>query len=115
MSTDDAKLPVVWTAAEETRFWKKLARVVARIGFAEDLVAAFYAAVDRGTPAYVRAMLLGALAYFVLPADAIPDILAGIGFVDDVSVLATTIAAVGRHITPAHRETARRKLDQLLR
>jgi uncharacterized membrane protein YkvA (DUF1232 family) len=58
----------------------------------------------------VRAVLLGALAYFVLPFDAIPDIIAGVGFSDDASVLLIAIATVSAHITPAHRARAKETL-----
>ena len=114
MDTPTHPVPAVWTPREERRFWKKLARVVARVSFAEDLVAAFYCAVDGRTPTYVRATLLGALAYFVLPTDAVPDVLLALGFVDDASVLAAAIAAVGSHLRPEHREAARERLDRLL-
>ena len=97
------------------RFWRKLARALTRIPFAEDLVAAYVCALDRETPTYVRAVLFGAVAYFVLPADAVPDILAGLGFTDDASVIAAAVAAVGSHLAPRHREQARRRLDQLAR
>lgn len=100
---------------DEASFWTKLKRVVCRIAFAEDLVAAYYCALDRDTPAYVRAVLVGALAYFVLPTDVVPDFLAGIGYTDDASVLAAAIAAVGRHLEPRHRAQARRTLDRLAR
>jgi uncharacterized membrane protein YkvA (DUF1232 family) len=106
--------PVVWTPRDERRFWKKLARVVTRISFTEDIVAAFYCALDRKTPAYVRATLLGAILYFLLPADAVPDFLAVLGFTDDATVLAAALAAVGRHLGEEHREAARKRLDQLL-
>jgi uncharacterized membrane protein YkvA (DUF1232 family) len=109
-----ASLPVVWTPREERAFWKKLARVIARITFAEDLVAVFYCAIDRDTPVHVRATLFGALAYFVLPVDAIPDFLGAVGFVDDAAVLATAIRAVGRHLKDEHRQAARRRIDKLL-
>lgn len=108
------RLPVAFTPRDERRFWKKLARVVARISFAEDIVAAFYCALDRDTPTYVRATLLGAILYFLLPADAVPDFLAVLGFTDDATVLAAALAAVGRHLSETHREAARRRLDQLL-
>ena len=55
------------------RFWRKLPRVFARIPFAEDLLAAYYCAFDRATPRRVQLALIGAIAYFVLPVDAIPD------------------------------------------
>jgi uncharacterized membrane protein YkvA (DUF1232 family) len=94
-------------------FWPKLRRLAAHIPFAEDLVAAYYCAFDRQTPAYVRGVLFGALAYFVLPTDMVPDFLAGLGFTDDASVLAAAIAAVGGHLEPRHRVQARRTLDRL--
>lgn len=108
-----ATLPVAYAPPDERRFWRKVRRVLARIPFAQDLLAAYYCALDRHTPAYVRAVLLGAIAYFLLPADAIPDVLAGLGFTDDATVLAAAIAAVGRHLEPRHRDQARAKLDQL--
>ena len=70
---------------------------------------------DRNTPSQVRAVLLGAAAYFVLPADLVPDLLAGIGFTDDAAVLAAALTAVGRHLRPEHRAEARRRLDELRR
>ena len=60
-------------------FWRKAARVAARLPFAEDLLAAYYCAFDRETPLQVKAALIGALAYFVLPFDAIPDMLPVLG------------------------------------
>jgi uncharacterized membrane protein YkvA (DUF1232 family) len=110
-----AHLPAVHRAPSERRFFRKLRRFLSGIPFAEDLVAGYYCAIDRATPAYVRGVLLGAIAYFVLPADMIPDILAGLGFTDDASVLAAALAAVGGHIQPRHRSQARSSLDRLRR
>ena len=72
-------------------FWRKLKRFAARLPFAEDLLAAYYCAFDRDTPFQVKAALLGALAYFVLPFDAIPDMLPLLGFADDAAILATAL------------------------
>ena len=108
-------LPVAYAPPDEKRFWTKLRRVVARVPFAEDLVAAYYCALDRDTPGYVRAVLFGALAYFLLPTDMVPDFLAGLGFTDDASVIAAAIAAVGSHLGPRHREQARERLERLAR
>jgi uncharacterized membrane protein YkvA (DUF1232 family) len=93
-------------------FWPKLRRHAAQLPFAEDLVAAYYCAFDRRTPRRVQVILLGALAYFVLPFDFIPDMLAIIGFTDDAAVLATAVRVVAPHITPEHRNAARRLLAQ---
>ena len=59
--------------------------------------------------------LLAALAYFELPTDAVPDILAGIGFTDDAAVIAAVVGTFARYITPEHRTRAARRLDELLR
>jgi uncharacterized membrane protein YkvA (DUF1232 family) len=95
------------------RFWRKLRKLAARLPFAEDLIAAHYCAFDRETPAHVKAALVGALAYFVLPADLIPDVLPVIGYTDDAAMLAAAIKLVASHITPDHREAARRTLMRM--
>lgn len=94
-------------------FWRKLRRVAAHIPFAEDLLAAYYCAFDRGTPLQVKATLIAAIAYFVLPFDAIPDMLPMIGFTDDAAVLATALRLVTSHMRPEHRQAAQEKLREL--
>jgi uncharacterized membrane protein YkvA (DUF1232 family) len=91
-------------------FWSKVKRVAARLPFAEDLLSAYYCAFDRTTPIQVKAALLGALAYFVLPIDLVPDILPVLGYADDAAVLATALRLVASHIRPEHREAARQAL-----
>jgi uncharacterized membrane protein YkvA (DUF1232 family) len=100
---------------EEVRrgFWRKLRSLAARLPFAEDLLAAHYCAFDRQTPAQVKAVLLGAIAYFVVPTDLIPDYIPVIGYTDDAAVLATAVNLVAAHITPHHRQAARRFLARL--
>jgi uncharacterized membrane protein YkvA (DUF1232 family) len=95
------------------KVWRKLRRVVANIPFAEDLLAAYYCAFDAETPVQVKATLIGALAYFVLPFDAIPDFLPVLGFTDDAAVLATALKLVTSHMTPQHRDAARAALARL--
>lgn len=92
-------------------FWPKLRRNIGRLPFAQDLVAAWYAMLDPATPHTPRAILVGALAYFVMPVDIVPDVLIGTGFLDDATVLGFALQAVQRHILPAHHERARLALD----
>jgi uncharacterized membrane protein YkvA (DUF1232 family) len=94
-------------AAVRRGFWPKLRRVAAVVPFAEDAAAAYYAAFDKRTPLRVRGMLLAALAYFVLPADAVPDLLPALGFTDDAAVLMATFQLISSHIQPEHRAAAR--------
>lgn len=94
-------------------FMARLKRVAKRIPFAGDLLAAWFCARDPATPRRVRMTLLAALGYFVLPVDAIPDIMPLLGFTDDAAVIAAAIAAVASSITPEHRERAKQALAEL--
>ena len=96
------------------RFWRKLKGLAVKLPFAEDLLAAYYCAFDRDTPRHVQATLLGAIAYFVLPIDAIPDVLPVLGFTDDAAVLAGTLKLVAAHISDDHRAAARARIARLL-
>jgi uncharacterized membrane protein YkvA (DUF1232 family) len=97
---------------DDEQFWTKVRRTLGRVPFMDDAVSAFYCAQDPDTPRRVRGVLLGALAYFVLPVDMIPDLVVGFGFTDDATVLATALAMVSGHIKPAHRDQADRFLEK---
>ena len=97
----------------QRNFWRKLKELAASLPFAEDLLAAYYCAFDRQTPLHVKAVLLGAIAYFILPTDLIPDYIPVIGYMDDAAVLAGAIKVVNSHIKPEHREAARRTLERM--
>jgi uncharacterized membrane protein YkvA (DUF1232 family) len=88
-------------------FWAKLKQAGRKLPFAEEAVAAFYCATDPRTPATARAILFAALAYFIAPIDLVPDILAVIGFGDDMAVLMSVFAVLKTHITDEHRAKAR--------
>ena len=94
-------------------FWRKFGRLAAQIPFAEDLLTAYYCAFDRQTPTHVRAVLLGALAYFVAPFDFVPDMLPIVGLTDDAAILASAIKLVWDNIKPEHREAAHDALARL--
>lgn len=112
-----APVPVEKQREREERvrrgFWEHLKRFAGRIPFATDLVAAYYCATDPATPLKVRGTLFAALAYFVLPFDVLPDMVALIGFSDDLAVLMGAISMVSSHMRPEHYERAREALDDL--
>ncbi|MBT9289485.1 YkvA family protein [Prosthecodimorpha staleyi] len=93
-------------------FWASLRRAARSIPFSTDLVAAYYCALDPTTPRRVRLTLLGALAYFVMPADLLPDVLPLVGFTDDATVLVTAIGMVAGHIRDEHRQAAEKALSE---
>ena len=59
------------------------------------------------------ATTVAALGYFVLPLDALPDVMPLLGFTDDAAVIAAALAAVAGSITPQHREKAKEMLTDL--
>jgi hypothetical protein len=64
-------------------FWPKLRKTAARVPFASEALAVWYCAKDETTPAAAKGLMFAALAYFVLPTDAVPDFIAGLGYTDD--------------------------------
>jgi len=93
-------------------FWDQVRRTIGKVPFTEDIVASWYCATDRNTPAHVKAILMAALAYFVVPTDVIPDFIAGLGFTDDAAILTAALAAIRNNLTPGHRSSARKFLDR---
>ena len=94
------------------KFWRTARKAARQVPFMDQVVAAYYCALDRNTPLRAKAILLAALGYFVLPADTIPDVVLGFGFTDDIAVLTAAITAVRAHMTPAHRLAAKEALDR---
>jgi uncharacterized membrane protein YkvA (DUF1232 family) len=95
------------------KLWRKLKREVATVPFLEDVLTAYYCAFDRNTPVHVKVVLVGAIVYFVVPDDLVPDYLPVIGLADDAAVLGMAIKMMSSHIKPEHREAARRMVASL--
>jgi len=93
-------------------FWRTARKAARHVPFMEDVVAAYYCALDKETPLRVKGILFAALGYFILPADTIPDVIFGLGFTDDIAVLTAALAAVRAHLKPAHLAAAKDALAQ---
>jgi uncharacterized membrane protein YkvA (DUF1232 family) len=92
-------------------FWRKLRRYARRIPFAEEAVAAWYCTRDPKTPRHIKASALAALAYFVIPTDALPDVLPTLGFTDDAAVFWAVWQMISSYVTDEHRGKAAQALD----
>ena len=103
-------VPVEKTRAREKKvrnqFWPKIRAFASNIPFSEDLAAAYFCTTDKKTPLKVRGTLLAALAYFILPADMVPDFFAVVGFSDDLAVFTAAMTLVQAHVTDEHRDKA---------
>jgi uncharacterized membrane protein YkvA (DUF1232 family) len=100
-------------ARVERGFWDKTRKYIRRVPFVEEAVAGYYCAIDPATPLQVKAVLFGALAYFVLPIDIVPDFIAWLGFTDDAAVLYAAIRTVAPHIKDGHRAQAKTAIDRM--
>lgn len=89
------------------RLGKKLAR-----SLLEDVLTAYCVMRDPDTPWQAKAILAGALVYFIQPFDVIPDVMP-MGLIDDAAILAAALERVGRYTDERHRDEARAMLDRL--
>jgi uncharacterized membrane protein YkvA (DUF1232 family) len=72
----------------------------------------FFAAQRPETPLWAKTVIYSALAYFILPTDAIPDFIPVSGYVDDLGTLAAALGAVGMNITPQVQADAKQKVNE---
>lgn len=98
----------------ESSLWKKLRRYAAVAGreLVEKVLTLFETLKDRDTPAWARAVIVGALGYFISPLDAIPDVIPGAGYADDLGAVAAALATVALYIKKEHIAAAKRRMQQ---
>ncbi|EKY4875967.1 TPA: YkvA family protein [Vibrio alginolyticus] len=115
-SASDDVLDQTMQAPDEKTFWRKMKGSVKKAG--EEIavmgIKSWLAMADSNTSVRHKAILGGALAYFVLPTDMVPDVLAGVGFTDDMAALTLAANSVGNAITDEHEEQAREKLNSMV-
>jgi uncharacterized membrane protein YkvA (DUF1232 family) len=96
----------------KSSFWRKMKAhaVTAGNDVVEKALTLYYCLIDRDTPAWAKTIIVSALGYFVVPVDAISDLLPIAGYGDDLGALASALAMVAVHIKPEHKEKAKERL-----
>lgn len=91
-----------------------LARLLRRAGrtLARPALECFEMLLDGSTPHQARLTVLAALTYLLVPLDLIPDFIPAAGFSDDMVALTALLGLCTRHLTPAIRQRAQRRLDR---
>ena len=104
-------LPAVYHYSEP-KFRDKLARAALAAGreVVEKALWLYFAAQRPETPKWAKATVYGALAYFIVPLDAIPDVTPLVGYTDDLGVLALAVVTIARYIDESVREKTSRFL-----
>jgi len=99
----------------DEKFWSKVKKYALSAGreVVEKALILYYTLEDENLPRWTRATIYGALGYFILPADAIADIIPAVGYADDLGVLVAALAAVALHVSPEIKQRAREKLNRV--
>lgn len=99
-------------AYSEEGFWSKVKDYAISAGadVIEKALILYYTMQDENTPAWAKTTIIAALGYFILPMDAIPDVIVGVGYTDDLGALALALATVAAHITQESRQAAKKKM-----
>ncbi len=67
---------------------------------------------SKDVPLSDKAIIVGALGYFISPLDLIPDLMIGTGYIDDAGMLYYALTTISSRITPAIRRDALKSLHK---
>ena len=117
---DTAPLPVPTDYTESSSddgFWEKVRKYAKTAGreVIQKALLLYFVMIDPKTPLKDKGIILAALGYFISPADAIPDLLAAVGYADDLGVLVLALTTVSKHITQEIQNKADAKTDEWLK
>ena len=88
------------TEEVEGKLWVKLEKVGKKISFAKDLIALYHYLIDNTVSWHRKTIVAGALIYFIVPFDAIPDLAPLFGYMDDLGVITATLKFLGSELIP---------------
>lgn len=100
----------------DSDFWGKVKKHAKKAG-AKVLQPAFelyYAFKAEETPTWAKGVAIAALGYFIFPFDAVPDVIPGAGFIDDVATMGVAITSMGHYVTNDIRKKAEEKAREFL-
>jgi uncharacterized membrane protein YkvA (DUF1232 family) len=114
MATNNINLDEYVQYFSESKLWNKLRKVARKAGRKAVYYALvlYYVARDPSVPSSMKLKILGALGYFILPLDFIPDAILGLGFTDDLAALAWALFKIKKYITPEIKRKARERMRE---
>lgn len=98
----------------ETKLWRKLNAVAKKVGMkvVYPVLLLYYLFKSSEVPLKSKSLIAGAIAYFILPFDAFPDLLPIVGYTDDLSLLLATIYQLLNYVSPKILEQTRNKIQE---
>ena len=96
----------------EEKFWGKLKKYGKKAGSSVvyAVLLLYYTLQKPDIPKKVKVIIIGALGYFILPIDAIPDFAVGLGFTDDLGAMVFALIQVAMYIDQDVKMKAKEKL-----
>ncbi|WP_064094144.1 YkvA family protein [Rossellomorea aquimaris] len=97
----------------EDKFWTKLKKFGVKAGHSVVYTALllYFTLQKPDIPVKAKMVIIGALGYFILPTDLIPDIAVGVGFTDDLGALGLALLQVAMYIDDEVKAKAKAKLS----
>ncbi|MDR0349712.1 MAG: DUF1232 domain-containing protein [Tannerella sp.] len=101
---------------DDNRFWRKVKRLAKRSGktVLRPILLLYYLMQDSNVSIKDKAYIIGALGYFVLPVDILPDFIIGVGYTDDLAVIGLLLTHLQNCITPEIEKMTDQKINELL-
>ena len=96
----------------DEKFWDKLKKFAKKAGSSVvyAVLLLYYTLQKPEVPKKTKAVIIGALGYFILPIDLLPDMMLGVGFTDDLGALGFALLQVAMYIDEDIKSKARTKL-----
>lgn len=96
----------------DDKFWDKLKKFGKKAGSSVvyAVLLLYYTLQKPEVPKKTKAVIIGALGYFILPVDLLPDMMLGVGFTDDLGALGIALFQVAMYIDDDIKMKAKIKL-----
>ncbi|WP_042150435.1 YkvA family protein [Paucisalibacillus sp. EB02] len=111
---DEQEIHIHGKHYSDDKLWKKIRKFAKKAGSSAiyAVLILYYTLQKPEIPVKVKATILGALGYFILPIDLIPDVAFGAGFIDDLGILTAALIQVAVHVDDHEKARAREKLEK---
>lgn len=105
-------VPYLKKSYSDSSFWQKLKRFAKKAGIKVVYTALllYYLLQSPNVPIKAKAVIVGALGYFISPLDFIPDIIIGIGYSDDLGILLGALISVAMYVDKDLRQKAQARI-----
>lgn len=96
----------------ESGLWSKITNVAKKAGqkVIYTVLLLYYVLISPDVPLKYKSIIVGALGYFILPVDLVPDFIPVVGYTDDLAALAAVLKTVADCLTPEIEAQAEAKM-----